>query len=369
MKKKLCALFLALLTSLLCLTPLSAAKVIKVSSIKLSKTALALYVGDTSTLKVTFNPTNASNKTVVWSSSNSKIATVSKGKVTAKSQGNCKITATSSNGKKATCQVTAESNSSDDSSTVDVTSINFAKSSFSISVGDVADLGVSIIPSDATDQSLTWALSDSSVVTIKDGSITGLKAGTCVITAVTTNGITATCSVTVTDDSFSSGATSPSVGSPTNTGIFYGDVSGVAVPITADEFQKYLDAKYLSVNTPMGIMYPEFSFIKSFSGSDFDFELITNFTNESTLFIDDISTNKRGYSDEEIAETKSELQELQKGIYEDFITCFPHQKISSTCTENDSEGFNKYFLIWQNYNSDGYITALTWDPDLDDIKF
>ena len=68
---------------------------------KISKSKLSLTVGNTSTLKVT-----GGSGTVKWASANKKIATVSKtGKITAKTAGTVKITATQ-NGKKLTCTVT-----------------------------------------------------------------------------------------------------------------------------------------------------------------------------------------------------------------------------------------------------------------------
>ena len=73
------------------------------TSIKLNKTKLTIYKGKTATLKA--KVTGSSSK-VKWKSSNSSIAAVnSKGKITAKKAGTCKITATA-NGKSATCTVT-----------------------------------------------------------------------------------------------------------------------------------------------------------------------------------------------------------------------------------------------------------------------
>ncbi|WP_368191681.1 Ig domain-containing protein [Blautia sp. 1033sp1_1033st1_G9_1033SCRN_220408] len=78
------------------------------ASIKLNKAKFTIYKGKTATLKATV--TGASTK-VKWKSSNSSIAVVnSKGKITAKKAGTCKITATA-NGKKATCTVTVKNKS------------------------------------------------------------------------------------------------------------------------------------------------------------------------------------------------------------------------------------------------------------------
>ena len=78
-----------------------------VSSMKLNKTSLKLKNGSSYTLKKSIAPSNASNKTVTWTSSNKKAAAVSSGgKITAKGVGKATITAKTSNGKKAVCKVT-----------------------------------------------------------------------------------------------------------------------------------------------------------------------------------------------------------------------------------------------------------------------
>lgn len=53
----------------------------------------AIYVQGTVTLTATVNPSNATNKTITWSSSDTSVATVSNGKVTAKKVGKATITA------------------------------------------------------------------------------------------------------------------------------------------------------------------------------------------------------------------------------------------------------------------------------------
>ena len=85
-----------------------------VTSISLNKTFDTLSIGGTDTLIATTVPSNAENKAVVWSSSNTSIASVnSSGKVTAVSAGNAKITATTVDGNKvATCTVTVNGTAS-----------------------------------------------------------------------------------------------------------------------------------------------------------------------------------------------------------------------------------------------------------------
>lgn len=76
------------------------------SSVTLNKTTLTLEPGKTETLTATVLPSDASDKTVTWTSSNTSAATVSDGTVTAIAPGTATITATTVNGKTATCDVT-----------------------------------------------------------------------------------------------------------------------------------------------------------------------------------------------------------------------------------------------------------------------
>ena len=84
-----------------------------VKSIVNMKSMLSMQPGTTYKLKVTVQPTNASNKALTWKSSNTKVATVSStGKVTAKAAGTAVITCTTKDGsgKKATCKITVYNN-------------------------------------------------------------------------------------------------------------------------------------------------------------------------------------------------------------------------------------------------------------------
>ena len=86
---------------------LSGATVIQPTSVTLDRQQLSLTEGTSATLQATVMPENASNRTVTWSSSNTSVATVdASGVLTAGKAGSAVVTATASNGLKATCQVT-----------------------------------------------------------------------------------------------------------------------------------------------------------------------------------------------------------------------------------------------------------------------
>ncbi len=167
-------------------------KTVNPTSIKLSKTSVSLDKGKTTTLKATVNPSNATNKKVTWTTSNSKVATVSGGKITAKGVGTATITAKTANGKKATCKVTVKN-----PKTVNPTSVKLSKTSVSLTKGKTTTLKATVNPSNATNKKVTWSTSNSKVATVSNGKITAKGVGTATITAKTANGKKATCKVTV----------------------------------------------------------------------------------------------------------------------------------------------------------------------------
>ena len=87
---------------------------IPVTGVTLNKTSLGLTVGGSERLTATVTPSDATDKSVTWTSSNTAVATVdSSGTVTAVSTGTAAITVTTADGTKtATCAVTVSTNSS-----------------------------------------------------------------------------------------------------------------------------------------------------------------------------------------------------------------------------------------------------------------
>ena len=168
---------------------------VDVEKVSLNKSATTLTEGESETLTATITPSNATgDKTVKWSSSNAEVAAVdSNGKVTAKKAGTAVITATSSNRKTASCTVTVKQKE------IAITGISLNKSTTSITEGESETLTATISPSNTTlDKTVKWSSSNTAVASIDSaGKVTAKKAGTAVITATSSNGKTASCTVTV----------------------------------------------------------------------------------------------------------------------------------------------------------------------------
>ena len=158
-----------------------------VTSITLDKTSASLKAGETVTLTATINPSDATDKTVTWTTSDASVATVTNGVVVAVKVGTATITAKAGD-KTATCAVTVVP--------TPVTSITLNKTSASIKVGETVSLTATVNPSDATDKTVIWNTSDASVATVSNGVVTAVKVGTATITAKAGDK-TATCAITV----------------------------------------------------------------------------------------------------------------------------------------------------------------------------
>ena len=164
---------------------------VAVSGVRLNKTSLSFTgTGSSQTLTATVSPSNATNKTITWSSSNTSVATVSNGVVKAVGFGTATITAKSNNGKTASCSVTVNP--------IAVSSVSLNKTSLSFTgTGSSQTLTATVSPSNATNKTLTWSSSNTSVATVSNGVVKAVGFGTATITAKSNNGKTASCSVTV----------------------------------------------------------------------------------------------------------------------------------------------------------------------------
>ena len=165
---------------------------IPVTNITLPTTEASMTIGGTMDLKPMIEPADATNTHISWSSNNLAVATVdANGRVTAKGAGTATITGTAASGVTVTLVVTV----SDE--VIEVTAVTLDRTKATIKVGKSLQLTATIEPSGATDQKLEWTSSHSDIAIVTDGRVTGVAPGKVTITVKTTNGKTATCTITV----------------------------------------------------------------------------------------------------------------------------------------------------------------------------
>ena len=153
---------------------------ITVTEIDMGDYSDTMTVGDKQLLSVTVLPLDAASQTITYSSSNTAVATINgMGRITALSVGTTTITA-ACQGKSGSFVLTvksAETNSS-------VTEIDMGEYSDNMAVGEKQLLTVTVLPTDAASQTITYSSSNTAVATINGmGRITALSVGTTTITA------------------------------------------------------------------------------------------------------------------------------------------------------------------------------------------
>lgn len=147
-------------------------KTVSVTGVKLDNGKLELKAGETAQLTATVEPSDASDKSLEWTSSDAKIATVdASGKVTAVGVGSATITVkTKDGGKTATCAVTV--------APVAVEGVTVDPAKSEVVEGNTVQLKATVSPADAA-QEVEWTSSDSDIATVdKNGLVTTIKPGT-----------------------------------------------------------------------------------------------------------------------------------------------------------------------------------------------
>ena len=166
---------------------------VQVTGISISRSSLSLTPGSSANLSATVSPADAQNKSVVWSSSNANVATVSSsGKVTGVANGTTIITVKSADKPSIsrTCTVTV---------TTPTSGVTVTPESVSLNTGQTHQLTATVSPATASNKSVTWSTSRGNVATVSNtGLVTAVGNGTATITARTASGgYTDTCTVTV----------------------------------------------------------------------------------------------------------------------------------------------------------------------------
>ncbi|MBP5530072.1 MAG: Ig-like domain-containing protein [Lachnospiraceae bacterium] len=159
--------------------------------------ATEINVGGSTTISAAVVPEEATNKTLNWSSSNESVATVdSSGNVTGLSAGDVTITvsATDESGVSKTIGIKVNDIPPADKKVESVT----ISGQRNIKKGETLNLQVNVAPDDATNKSVTWSSNNESVATVNaNGVVTGVNAGSAVITAKANDGSEKLGSVTI----------------------------------------------------------------------------------------------------------------------------------------------------------------------------
>lgn len=167
---------------------------IHVASVSLNQHNYAFScIGDKYTLRATVTPADATDKSLIWTSSNTNIATVSQeGIVTANDNGEATITVQTNDGQKTdNCTISVKQK---------VTSISINPSSINLKEGDVYSITVKVLPENAYDRSISWSSTDPRIATVDNsGIVKAVSKGSAVVTATANDvsGMDASCEVTV----------------------------------------------------------------------------------------------------------------------------------------------------------------------------
>ena len=171
---------------------------VPVTGVTLTPDTLSIVEGETAEITVTISPASATTQLHSWVSGDEKIAhvhgeTLDTARVTANGAGETTITYTIG-GKEASCTVTVTPR------TIPVESIALDKTELSLVKDAKETLTATVSPENATDKTVTWESSDTTVATVENGVVTAVAAGNATITAKAGEK-TATCAVTVTNPS------------------------------------------------------------------------------------------------------------------------------------------------------------------------
>jgi uncharacterized protein YjdB len=175
------------LTAACTVTVIASSSYVPVNNVSLNKTDISMEAQKVMILEAQIYQDNATNKNVIWSSSNSAIASVDEnGIVCAKGKGSCYITVkTSDGGYTATCRISVTDASDDD---ISDSGISLNRLFIFVETGKTEKLEAKVLPRYALDKTVLWESSDENVASVtSDGAVSGLKEGFAVITVTTKN--------------------------------------------------------------------------------------------------------------------------------------------------------------------------------------
>lgn len=168
---------------------------IKVTGITLNTSLITMGINQSVVLYATVSPVTANDKNVLWTTSNSSIVEVSqKGVLTSKAEGVGFITATTvDGGLVAVCTILVKK--------IPVTGVTLDKTNSSIEIGKSITLKAAVAPENASNKSVNFESSNSSIASVNsNGVVVGKAVGEVIITVTTIDGnFKGTCTISVKD--------------------------------------------------------------------------------------------------------------------------------------------------------------------------
>ncbi len=165
-----------------------------VTGLTVDPTSLDLNLGDNATITTTIEPDNATNTNIIWTTSDDAVVTVTDGEVSSVGTGTATVTATAEDNSSVFVEipVTVSGNL--------VTDINISPDNETIIMEDDVTLSAEVLPSNASDKTVTWSSSNTDIATVNSaGVVTGVAVGTVTITATANDGsdVIGTATITV----------------------------------------------------------------------------------------------------------------------------------------------------------------------------
>lgn len=187
-------------------TPVNTVKQ-EIQSISFASNKISIKLGGSAQLTLDVIPSSLAKSTFTWSSNNGNVTVDKNGRITAKSVGKSTITATSSNGKRATCEVEVTNES------ISIKSIKLSKSELSLKIGHSYQLVATIDPKNTTEREIVWSSSNQNVAIVSNGLVTGISNGDAIISVRNKDGsISVSCKVSVSSESTSNKLTGVDIG-------------------------------------------------------------------------------------------------------------------------------------------------------------
>lgn len=276
-----------------------------VTGVKLDVTNKTIFKGDKFDLIPSIAPVTATNQNVTWSSSDTKVATVSnKGEVVGLTGGVAIITCTSADGSyQANCILTVKEL---------VTTIKLNQSSYTLGIGNVLALTATVSTQTATNQKVSWRSTNESVAYVDEfGRVSGRSVGytTIVATAQDGSGVMATCDIRVVR------LVSSITLSKTSVALYVGDSQSLSAAIGPSD-ATFKSVNWKSSDTSVAIVYGDGTVIGIKAGTaTISAEAVDGSGRQAVCFVtvnNRVPSSKVTLQDTKITMTPGETKTIQK---------------------------------------------------------